>query len=58
MVRPAVRLPRDNARVEILGEAPALTPVAATVLLRILEQVADLDEATDPEEVGGALVAS
>lgn len=58
MVRPTVRVPRDKPRVEILGEPPALTPLAATVLLRILEQVADLDEATDPEEVGGALVAS
>ena len=58
MVRPAVSPSRDNVRVEILGEPPALTPAAATVLLQILEQAASPTEAPDPEEVGGALVAS
>ena len=57
-MRPAVSPPGDNVRVEILGELPALTPAAARVLLRILEQAASRNEATDPEEVGGALVAS
>jgi len=58
MVRRAVSRPRDDVRVEILGEPPALTPATTTVLLRILVAADTSTEATDPEEAGGALVAS
>ena len=58
MVRPAVSPTCDDVRVEILGESPVLTPAAATVLLRILVLAESRAETADPEEAGGALVAS